>query len=191
MMLNENATTSTVAVYGNTIEKVDRYVYLGKTVTQAGDLLPEIKMRIALGWAAFSKVANIMKSRKASMNAKRKVHNAYVLPVMVYGSETWTLKKAHMELLSVAQREMERIILGITLRDHKRNTWIRHRTGVNDIIDVIKTGIHGWEGNIARLKDNRWTKRVTEWTPREWTRRQGRPKTRRRDNLIRHLHGQE
>ena len=54
VMLNESATTSTVAVDGNTIEKVDRYVYLGKTVTQAGDLLPEIKRRIALGWTAFS-----------------------------------------------------------------------------------------------------------------------------------------
>ena len=75
VMLNENATTSTVAVDGNTIEKVDRHVYLGKTVTQAGDRLLEIKRRIALGWAAFSKVANIMKSMKASMNVKRKVHN--------------------------------------------------------------------------------------------------------------------
>ena len=107
----------------------------------------------------------------------------------MYGSETWALKKAHMELLSVAQRKMERIMLGITLRDHKRNTWIRHQTGVNDndIIDVIKKGIHGWAGHIARFNDNRWTKRVTEWTPREWTRRQGRPKTRWRDNLVRHL----
>ena len=187
VMLNENANTSTVAVDGNTVEKVDQYVYLGKTVTQAGGLLPEIKRRIALGWAAFSKVANIMKSRKASMNVKRKVHNEYVLPVMVYGSEAWPLKKAHMELLSVAQRKMECIMLGITIRDHKRNTWIRHQTRVSDIIDVIKKGIHGWVGHIARFKDNRWTKRVTEWTPREWTRRQARPKTRWRDSLIRHL----
>ncbi len=108
---------------------------------------------------------------------------------MVYRSETWALKKAHMELLSVAQRKMERmaIMLGITLRDHKRNTWIRHQAGVNDIIDVIKKGIHGWAGHIARFKDNRWTKRVTEWTLREWTRRQGRAKTRWRDSRIRHL----
>ena len=133
VILNENATTSTVTVDGNTIEKVDRYdvVYHGKTVTQAGDLLPEIKKRIAVGWATFSKVANIMKSMKASMNKKRKVHNEYVVPVKCvgpYGSETWALKKAHMELLSVAQRKMERIILGITLRDHNRNTWILYNT---------------------------------------------------------------
>ena len=122
VMLNENVITSTVAVDMNIIEKVDRYVYLGKTVTQAGDLLPEMKRRIALEWAAVSKVANIMKSRKASMNINRKVHNEYVLPVMVYGSETWALKMAHMELLSVAQHKMERIMLDITLCDHKRNT---------------------------------------------------------------------
>ena len=48
------------------------------------------------------------------MNVKRKIYNEYVLPVMVYGSETWALKKAHMEVLSVAQRKMERIMLRFT-----------------------------------------------------------------------------
>ena len=54
---------------------------------------------------------------------------------MVYGSETLALKKAHVELQSVEQRKMERIMLGITLLNHKRNTWIRHQTCVNYIID--------------------------------------------------------
>ena len=95
---------------------------------------------------------------------KRCIALGFVLPVMVCDSET-----AHMELLSVAQRKMEGIMLGITLRHHKRNTWTRHQTGVYDIIDVIKKGIYGWAGHIARFKDNRWTQIVTEWTPREWT----------------------
>ena len=103
-----------------------------------------------------------MKSRKASMNIKRKVHNEYVSPVLVYGSETWALKKAHMELLSVAQRKMERIMLGLTLGDHKRNTWIRHQTGVNDITDAIKKGM--WMGGthctIQRQQMNRNSDRV-------------------------------
>ena len=78
VMLNETSITSTVTVDGNVIsviENVDRYVYLGMTVPEAGDLLPEIKRRIALGWAAVSNVANIMKSRKASMKIKGKIHN--------------------------------------------------------------------------------------------------------------------
>ena len=45
---NEHAITSTIAVDGNIIEHVDRYVYLGKTVTQAGNLLPVIKSRVSL-----------------------------------------------------------------------------------------------------------------------------------------------
>ena len=117
-----------------------------------------------------------MKSRKASMKIKRKVHNEYVLPLAVYGSETWALEKANVELLSVVQLKGERIMFGITLRVHKRNTWIQHQTGVNYIINVTTKGMREWTEHIARFKDNRWTKRVTQWTPREWTCRQGRPK---------------
>ena len=62
---------------------------------------------------------------------------------LVHDSETWALKKAYMELLSVAQCKVERIMLGITLRDHTCNTWIVNQTGVNDTIDVIKNGMHG------------------------------------------------
>ena len=92
------------------------------------------------------------KLKKKKLKKKIKITGSIIGPAMAgptgpfataLGSETWALKKAHMELLSVAQRKMERIMLGITLRDHKRNTWIRHQTGVNDIIDVIKKGIHG------------------------------------------------
>ena len=73
-----------------------------------------------------------MKSRKASMKIKRKAYNEYVLlPVMVYGSETYAPNKAHMELLSVALRQNGAHHTRHYLRDHKRNTWIRHHTGVN------------------------------------------------------------
>ena len=95
-------------------------MYLGKTVSRVVNFFPEINRRIALGWAAFSKVANIVKSRQARVTIQRKAHNEYVLPVSVYGGETWELMKDHVEQLSVAQRNIKRIILSITHRDHKR-----------------------------------------------------------------------
>ena len=52
-----------------------------------------------------------------------------------------------MEKLAVAQCKM----LGITLRDRKRNTWIRQETGVSDIINAIRNAKHRWAGHIARL----------------------------------------
>ena len=128
-----------------------------------------------------------MKSRKASMNIKRKMHDEYILPVMTYGCETWVLNNATMDNLAVTQRKMERIMLGITLRNRKRNTWDRQETGISDIINTIRKAKHRWTGHFTRLSDNRWTIRPTEWTPRDWTRKQGRPKTRWKDVLTRQI----
>ena len=72
IMLNNHTEKATVEVDGKAIEEVEKYVYLGKTVSRDGDLMPEIKRRITLGWAAFNKVDNIMRSRKASMQIKKK-----------------------------------------------------------------------------------------------------------------------
>ena len=88
IMLNNHTEKATVEVDEKAIEEVEKYVYLGKTVSRDGDLMPEIKRRITLGWAAVNKVDNIMRSRKASMQIKKKVFNEYVLPVITYRSET-------------------------------------------------------------------------------------------------------
>ena len=108
------------------------------------------------------------------MNVKRKVHSEHVLPVMVYGSETWALKKAHMELLSVAQRKMERIMLGITLRDHKRNTWIRHhgthctiqRQQMDKKSDRVDTGHENGQDDRENLKQDGETALSATWVLR-------------------------
>ena len=78
--------------------------------------------------------------------------------VWQYVIHAWTLTKAHMELLSITQRKMMRImVVASPICDHKRNPWMLHQTGVNDIIDVIKKGVHGWAGHIVRFKESRWT----------------------------------
>ena len=61
-------------------------------------MLPEIRRKIALGWAAFGKMDNIMRSRKANMKIKRKVHDGNILPVMTYGCESLALINAMRNL---------------------------------------------------------------------------------------------
>ena len=58
---------------------------------------------------------------------------------------------------------MERAMLGITLRDRKRSTWIREKTKVKDIIQVVKQQKWRWAGHIATINDNWWTKKLTGW----------------------------
>ena len=54
-------------------------------------------------------------------------------------------------------------MLGITSRDRKRSTWIREKTRVKDIIQTIKQQKLRWAGHEARMSDDRWTKRITDW----------------------------
>ena len=74
----------------------------------------------------FGKNQDILKS-KMPICLKRKIYNQCVIPAMTYGCETWKMTKKAKNLLRVAQRDMERAILGITLRDSKRSTWIREK----------------------------------------------------------------
>ena len=74
-------------------------------------------------------------------------------------SETWKLTKQTENSLRIAQRAMERAMLRITQRDRKRSIWIRDKTKVKDIIQVVKQQKWRQAGRVARMNDKRWTKR--------------------------------
>ena len=75
---------------------------------------------------------------------------------------------------SHAERAMERILIGVTRRDRVRNQDLRNKTKVKDIIQEIKSKKWRWAGHLARRKDDRWTHKLTDWTPRAHTRSRGR-----------------
>jgi hypothetical protein len=100
-----------------------------------------------------------------AQSLKTKVFNQCLLPVMTYGAETWTLP-ARLVKFKVAQRAMERAMLGISLRDRIRNQVIRQRTKVTDIAHRISMLKWQWAGDIRRRTDNRCGKRVLKRRPR-------------------------
>ena len=102
---------------------------------------------------------------------------------MIYGFETWKPTKPMENKLRSAQRGMERSMLGISLRDKKGSSWIRENTRVKDILVAIKEQKWRLAGHVSRIEDNRWTKRLTDWTPREGKRDRKRPDKRWRDEI--------
>ena len=165
------------------IENVQGYVYLGQHYSlKEKNQDKEIQRRIMAGWAAYAKHRDIFKSNLA-ICIKRQVYNSCVLPAMTYGAETWTLTKQAQNKLAAAQTKMERSMLNITYKDRKTNIWVRERTKVIDIINTVRKMKWSWAGHINRLKDDRWTSRVTSWRPYDKKRRQGRPAKRWRDDL--------
>jgi len=175
----------TVSLDSEGIGEVDEYKYLGHQIRINRDnQTRELQRRIGLGWAAYGGLRDVFSS-SIPMSLKRKVYDQCVLPVMTYGAETLTLTKGTVEKLEVAQRKMERAMLGIRLQDRIRNTEIRRRTKVQDIIQRITTLKWKWAGHVARFKDDRWTIRILTWRPRADKRSRGRPPTRWSDDIKR------
>ncbi|CAH2268473.1 jg16903 [Pararge aegeria aegeria] len=142
----------------------------------------EIDRRIQLGWGAFGKLRRVFSS-PIPQCLKTKVFDQCVLPVMTYGAETWTLTARLIHKLQVAQRAMERAMLGISLRDKIRNEVIRQRTKVTDIAFRVSVLKWQWAGHVCRRTDGRWSRKVLEWRPRVGKRSVGRPPTRWSDDL--------
>ncbi len=114
------------------------------------------------------------KNSNPPLSLKRMAYIHCVPPVLKHGSETWHLTKEQERKLRSVQRGKERKMIGITWRDRKRATWIREQTKVEDILLTVKMKIWSSAGHIMRRTDNRWTKRVTEWQPRNCKKSHGR-----------------
>ena len=185
VMSNVHVRPTPVLVGSSVLEVVDEYIYLGQTVRLGrSNFEKEVNRRIQLGWAAFGKLREIFSS-KIPQCLKTKVFDQCVLPVMTYGTETWSLTMGLLRKLRITQRAMERAMLGVSLRDRLRNEYIRKRTKVTDIALRICRLKWQWAGHIARRTDGRWGGKVLEWRPRTGKRSVGRPPTRWSDDLVR------
>ena len=79
---------------GDTVEIVREFILGGSKITADGDCSHEIKRRLLLGRKVMSKLDSILKSRGITFPTKVHLVKAMVFPVVRYGSESWTIKKA-------------------------------------------------------------------------------------------------
>ena len=79
---------------GETIETVTGFIYLGSKITADGDCSHEIKRRFLLGRKGMTNLDSIFKSRDITLPTKVRLVKAMVFPVVMYGCESWTVKKA-------------------------------------------------------------------------------------------------
>ena len=77
-----------------TVETVSDFIFLGSKITADGDCSHEIKRRLLLGRKAMTNLDSILKSRDITLPTKVRLVKAMVSPVVMYGCESWTVKKA-------------------------------------------------------------------------------------------------
>ena len=80
-----------VKIDNSPIERVEEFKYLETTLTDQNFIQEEIKRRLKLGNACYYSVQNRLSSRLLSKNLKIKIYKIIILPVVLYGCETWSL----------------------------------------------------------------------------------------------------
>ena len=86
---------------GETMETVTDFIFLGSKITADGDFRNEIKRCLLLGRKAMTNLDSILKSRDITLPTKVRLLKAMIFPVVMYGCESWTVKKAEHRKIDV------------------------------------------------------------------------------------------
>ena len=90
-------------IYGEIMETMGDFVFLGSEITADGDCSHEIKRFLLLGRKVMTNLDSILKSRDITLPTKVRLVKATVFPVVMYGCESWTIKKAERQRIDAFQ----------------------------------------------------------------------------------------
>ena len=127
---------------GETVETVSDFIFLGSKITADGDRSHEIKRRLLLGRKVMTNLNSIFKSRDITLPTKVRLVKAMVFPVVMYGCESWTVKKAERQRIDAFELWYWRRLL--------RVPWTA-RSSKQSILKEISPGC-SLEGLMLKLK---------------------------------------
>uniref|UniRef100_A0A4W2E9N1 RNA-directed DNA polymerase n=1 Tax=Bos indicus x Bos taurus TaxID=30522 RepID=A0A4W2E9N1_BOBOX len=127
---------------GETVETVSDFIFSGSKITADGDCSHEIKRRLLLGRKVMTNLDSIFKSRDIPLPTKVRLVKAMVFPVVMYGCESWTVKKADHQRIDAFELWCWRRLL--------RVPWTARRSN-QSILKEISPGI-SLEGMMLKLK---------------------------------------
>jgi len=181
MHVGEGLDPPSLNINGNVVEFVDSVVYLGSTVTNNGDLKPEIERRHTL-WSNVMQVLRkpLWRQQSISHTTKMRIYNAAVLSVLLYGTETWLLTGTLSSRLDSFDSRALRSILGIHWCDLISNEMMRVLAGQIPASSLAARRRVHWHGHVLHLPPHHPSRVILDFHPGSfgWKRPQGAPQTR-------------
>ena len=129
-----------------TVKTVSDFIFWGSKITADGDSSHEVKRRLLLGREVMSNLDSIFKSTDITLPTKVRLVKAMIFPVVMYGCDSWTVKKAECQRIDAFELWCWRRLL--------RVPWTARRSN-QSILKEISPGC-SLEGLLLRLKPNIW-----------------------------------
>ena len=162
---------------GEKLEKVDRFTYLGSSIRLDGDVTDEVRTRIAKASANQKRLRSFWKQKDISHHVKSKIHKVCIRQPLLYGAETWPVKKSDVARIDAFENRCARNIIdgGYEMKKEELRTKIGLEPSANV---VIKNRRLKWLGHVLRMAEHRMPNASLEFEKGEsWKRPPGGTRT--------------
>ena len=140
------------------METVTDFIFLGSKITADGDSSHEIKRCLLLGRKAMTNLASILKSRDLTLPTKVRLVKTMAFPVVMYGCESWTIKKAKPQRINAFELWCWRRLLRVPWTARRSNLSVQRKLVLN-----IHWKVWCWSSNTLAT----WCEELTHWK-RPW-----------------------
>ena len=152
-----------VVIGDEQLEQVDTMKYLGVMISGDGSMELEVEARIGCACRVIGRMSQaILRRRELSKQTKLKVVNATVMPVLMYGCETWAVRKEQKSKIQATQMNILWRIEGVCWKDRITNDEILQRLGQVGVLDMVRKRQEEWKGRLEGMDNERCTKRAFE-----------------------------
>jgi len=171
---------SKVFVLDHDVEVVDSFVCLGSCTDVHGGSEPDICRRIEKARSCMRSLDRNIWRSSISLQTKIRLYNVYILQILLYGADTWSMTVASSRRLDAFDQWCLRPIVHIPYTAHITNEEVRRRTGQPPVTSVIAKRRLRLFGHLARADPSQDHSRIVRAainrSPADWRRRAGRPR---------------
>ena len=144
-----------VEISGGVVKQVAKFVYLGGCLTETGSIEGELTARKGNALARFGQFERLWGVKNLSLKVKVSCYKAYVLPILLFGSETWALTQKQLLMLERVHTSCLRRILGVRVCDRHRNVHVRGVCGIASLAAILRAYRLRWLGHVCRMDEGR------------------------------------